>query len=105
MRPGCESNWRHAAERLLVTLCAVLVCLLLAAGPAGAATAIQGLVKDRLTGAALAGAEVEVRRGGELLGRAISDGADGSFLLTVEVGNRPEPTNLKVLVRDRKSVV
>lgn len=99
MRPGCESNWRHAAERLLVTPCAVLVCLLLAAGPAGAATAIQGLVKDRLTGAALAGAEVEVRRGGELLGHAISDGADGSFLLTVEVGNRPEPTNLKVLVR------
>lgn len=90
----CDWSWCRAAERLLL-----LACLALTGAQASAATAIQGLVKDRLTGAALAGAEVEVRRGGELLGRAISDGADGSFLVTVEVGSRPEAINLKVLVR------
>lgn len=61
-------------------------------------TAIKGVVIDRITQAPLSGAVIEVRRGGEAIGHAVSDTPDGSFLLTVEVANRPEATNLKLFV-------
>lgn len=89
-RSSCAS--RLAAEALLAALALALP------GMAGAETAIKGVVRDRITGAPVSGASVEARRGGETLGRAVSDAPDGRFLLTVEVGSRPEATNLKLLV-------
>jgi hypothetical protein len=93
MRPTFACAWLRVAERLLLTL-----VLLQCAIAAGAETAIKGIVKDRVTEAPLAGAEIEVRRGGAVLGRAISNAGDGSFLVTVEVGSHPEAVNLKLLV-------
>lgn len=88
--------FNYASRRAIeLALCAAVLG---GPAPAAAQTAIKGSVTDRVTLAPLAGAAVEVRRGGDLLGRAISNAGDGSFLITVEVGNRPEATNLKMIV-------
>lgn len=75
-----------------------VVLLLCLAQPVLAQTAIKGSVSDRVTGAPLAGVAVELRRGGDILGSAISNPGDGTFLITVDVGNRPEAVNLKLIV-------
>jgi hypothetical protein len=67
-------------------------------GLSRAQIAIKGEVRDSITSAPLPGAVVEVRRGGETLGRAVADPPDGRFLVTVDVANRPEAQNLKLLV-------
>ena len=96
MNEDFDCAWRRAAERALA--CALACAALLVPVGAGAETAIKGTVADRVSGSPLGGAEVEVRRGGTLLGRAISDPGDGSFLVTVEVGDSPQAVNLKLFV-------
>jgi hypothetical protein len=95
-RPVFACVWLRAVERRLLAL-----VLALALPGACAETAIKGTVRDRVTDAPLPGVEVEVRRGGDVLGRAISNTGDGSFLVTVEVGNQPQAVNLKLLIRRR----
>lgn len=92
MNPRSCCVYRRGVELGLAALAVAF------ATAAGAQTAIKGVVTDRVTGSPLAGATIEVRRGAETLGRAVTDARDGSFLLTVEVGSRPEATNLKLIV-------
>lgn len=73
---------------------ALLLCLALAAE---ADTALRGLVTDRTTGLPLAGAKAELRRGITVVQAGVS-GNDGSYLLTVDVGNSPQAQNLKLAV-------
>lgn len=104
MQRVCDCVWHRAAERVRGFALGPVLGLGLALGltpgaaNASAQTAIKGTVTDRVTDAALGGAEVEVRHGGTLLGRAISAPGDGSFLVTVDVGNTPQAVNLKLLV-------
>jgi len=60
----------------------------------------SGSVADATTAAPLAGAEVSIRRGSEVLASDRSD-ADGRFRLSFDVGPRPEALNLKLFVKHR----
>lgn len=70
----------------------------LASPPAAADTSVAGSIEDAVTGSAVAAAGVTVHKGGEAIGVTTS-AADGSFRVLVSVPARPEPQNLKLIVR------
>jgi TIR domain-containing protein len=66
--------------------------------PQSPATTVMGSVRDAVTGNAVANAQVEMLKGSDRLGSAIS-GSDGGFSLAAKVGNEPAAQTLKLTVR------
>lgn len=88
-----------ARDRAIACFLLTLGFLFLAWIPGAVAdTIIQGWVTDATTGGTLAGAEVSICRGNEVLNRDSTD-ADGRFRLPFNVGVRPEAQNLKLFIR------
>lgn len=91
-------SWSNPARSEPAPVRWLLLAMALTGGAAGADTVIQGSVSDAVTRQPLVGAVVEVQRAGDPIGRAVTN-ASGGYLVTVDVGNRPEAVNLKVFFR------
>jgi hypothetical protein len=66
--------------------------------PSSPATTVVGSVRDAVTGTVIANAQVEMVKGSDRVGSAIS-GSDGRFSLAARVGNQPAAQTLKLTVR------
>ena len=96
----CASNpapERPFARRVIARSTLLLLCLGVLALSAHGETALKGRVTDRTTTLPLAGAAIEVRRGAAVLAHTVS-AADGSWLLTFDVGTGAAANNLKLAV-------
>jgi hypothetical protein len=67
-------------------------------GPSPAATTVIGTVRDAVTGTAVANAQVEMVKGSDRLGAAVT-GSDGRFSLAARVGNEPAAQTVTLSVR------
>jgi hypothetical protein len=66
--------------------------------PQPASTTVIGTVRDAVTGTAVANAQVEMVKGSDRLGAAVT-GSDGRFSLAARVGNEPAAQTVKLTVR------